>query len=94
MVNEEFFFKASQRPGNQSSPTFLLLLSVRLNVVTDVFCAKPSNTPRRCRKDPISDMPSLNSFIVRLNVVIVLLFKNPFLKLLSVSTKVVSGKSK
>ena len=77
VVNEVFFFKASQRSGNQSSLTSLLLLSVKLKVFADVFCAKPSNTPRYRKSDPIQDMPSSNSFIVRFNVVINLFSDNP-----------------
>ena len=60
VVNEEFLFTALQRPGNQSSLTSLLLLSVRLNAVIDVFCAKPSKTSSALKISSISDTPSPN----------------------------------
>ena len=65
-----FFFKASQRPGNQSSLTSLPPLSVRLNVVTDVYFAKNWNTPETSKTPDIFDVPSPYSFIVRFHVVI------------------------
>ena len=69
--------KVLERTGNQSSVTSLLLLSVRLNVLTDVLYAKPPNTPKRRRNWGINDSPSPYSFIVTFNVVIDLFLHSP-----------------